>query len=379
MNRVYYCIIIVIFNIYGLFAQTQFDKGFADGFKNGYCQDQGVGCIAPIAPIAPIPTVYENSNSYKDGYNRGFQVGLQKQQKDSPNQSVDRKRYQTASPKFVDNFIYKPDYKLMMLALEAKQRQHEQWAISEPERKENFQKQLEIADKHFKKMDYNNAVNYAKSALSNGFHNHYAYYIIGVSKYALEDYDDAIYYLKKADEMGNPMAQKYLDTLKEKEKNMDYVKPIQFGIKGGYAKSDLTSSFVGGIFLQGNRNIFGIKNFSGAAELLFLKQEYELDDASITLVNPDMEDVIKDNFLQVNLILKNRIIKRLDLVYGVGMSAGLDKQNMFFDVNGGLQGYITHKIFLEARFNKSVSKITYSEEAINNPPLNIMLMLGYKF
>lgn len=58
------------------FCQSNFDRGFQNGYKKGYCHDQGVGCMPPIPPIAPIPTVGENMDSYQDGYNRGFEMGL---------------------------------------------------------------------------------------------------------------------------------------------------------------------------------------------------------------------------------------------------------------------------------------------------------------
>lgn len=89
-----------------LLAQTEFDNGFKDGYKNGYCQDQGIGCIKPIPPIAPIPTVDESSSSYQDGYNRGFQMGM-KAQTSKPN-STNRQRYQTAKPTFVEDKMYNP-------------------------------------------------------------------------------------------------------------------------------------------------------------------------------------------------------------------------------------------------------------------------------
>ncbi|GAL69088.1 tetratricopeptide repeat protein [Jejuia pallidilutea] len=89
-----------------LLAQTEFDSGFKDGYKNGYCQDQGIGCIKPIPPIAPIPTVDESSSSYQDGYNRGFQMGM-KAQTSKPN-STNRQRYQTAKSTFIEDKMYNP-------------------------------------------------------------------------------------------------------------------------------------------------------------------------------------------------------------------------------------------------------------------------------
>ena len=61
-------------------AQSNYEKGFINGFKKGYCHDQGVGCQPPIPPVAPIPKVEESSSNYTHGYNRGFQKGLIAQQ-----------------------------------------------------------------------------------------------------------------------------------------------------------------------------------------------------------------------------------------------------------------------------------------------------------
>lgn len=55
-------------------AQSEFSKGFKEGYKAGYCY-QKTGCTAPMTPIAPTPTYPEKSSSYQDGYNRGFTDG----------------------------------------------------------------------------------------------------------------------------------------------------------------------------------------------------------------------------------------------------------------------------------------------------------------
>jgi len=71
-------IILLILFTSSIFAQSNFDKGFEVGYKKGFCQDQGIGCMEPITPIPPVPGVDENYNSYSDGYNRGFTMGLKK-------------------------------------------------------------------------------------------------------------------------------------------------------------------------------------------------------------------------------------------------------------------------------------------------------------
>lgn len=92
---------ILLFASNTLFAQTNYTNGFNTGYKKGYCQDQGVGCIEPIPPISPIPKIGESSDSYTDGYNRGFQMGLSAR-KSNNNNATNRTRYTTAKPKFVD-------------------------------------------------------------------------------------------------------------------------------------------------------------------------------------------------------------------------------------------------------------------------------------
>tara|TARA_R110002049_G_scaffold277039_3_gene455366 strand:+ start:1890 stop:3188 length:1299 start_codon:yes stop_codon:yes gene_type:complete len=106
MKQTFLLSLIFCFSANFLFAQTSFDSGFKAGYKNGYCQDKGVGCIEPIPPIAPIPTVNESSSSYQDGYNRGFQMGMNAQK--SSTDSNDRQRYQTAKSTFIEDKMYNP-------------------------------------------------------------------------------------------------------------------------------------------------------------------------------------------------------------------------------------------------------------------------------
>lgn len=56
--------------------QNSFDKGFKIGFKEGACYNKSSLCLAPLTPLTPLLRINENTNSYTDGYNRGFQVGL---------------------------------------------------------------------------------------------------------------------------------------------------------------------------------------------------------------------------------------------------------------------------------------------------------------
>lgn len=55
--------------------KTDFCEGFEEGYKEGWCYNEGDDCLEPITPECPIPKITESSDSYKDGYNRGYTKG----------------------------------------------------------------------------------------------------------------------------------------------------------------------------------------------------------------------------------------------------------------------------------------------------------------
>lgn len=59
-------------------SKSNFAKGFEEGFKEGYCYNRPPGtiCSYPIIIYPPIPRLNENNDNYTQGYNRGFQYGL---------------------------------------------------------------------------------------------------------------------------------------------------------------------------------------------------------------------------------------------------------------------------------------------------------------
>lgn len=65
---------------------NEYDKGFKVGFKEGYCYNVGIGCMPPITPLTPLTRLGESLNSYQDGYNRGFQIGIDLQRLNVSNQ-----------------------------------------------------------------------------------------------------------------------------------------------------------------------------------------------------------------------------------------------------------------------------------------------------
>lgn len=112
----YILIFAIIFNLQIAYSQSNFYNGFNDGYKKGYCQNQGIGCISPTPPIAPIPKIGENINSYQDGYNRGFEEGLNAQKKTNNNT---QKGYVGTEAEFVQDGMYSPykDSNVLNLAM----------------------------------------------------------------------------------------------------------------------------------------------------------------------------------------------------------------------------------------------------------------------
>lgn len=96
-------------------AQTNFSKGFETGFKSGYCYNKS-NCIPPISPICPLPTINESYDNYNDGYNRGFQVGLDLSRVNSGLNANDNYNYTRANE--IKRQIFKAQDPIMATDLE---------------------------------------------------------------------------------------------------------------------------------------------------------------------------------------------------------------------------------------------------------------------
>lgn len=96
-----------------IFGQSKFSNGFCDGYKKGFCQNQGSGCISPLPPIAPIPNLNEKENNYQDGYNRGFETGLNSKKSSNNTNNNERKRFKAQNVELSKDNIYQPDYNLL--------------------------------------------------------------------------------------------------------------------------------------------------------------------------------------------------------------------------------------------------------------------------
>lgn len=89
---------------------TNFEKGYQDGLKNGYCYNvKGVFCTYPITFLFPMPRLNESSENYQDGYNRGFQIGLDFQRIDNDNPNIDYyDRLSQRLPNYISNKYVEP-------------------------------------------------------------------------------------------------------------------------------------------------------------------------------------------------------------------------------------------------------------------------------
>lgn len=125
-----------------IFGQSNFSNGFSDGYKKGFCQNQGNGCISPLPPISPIPNVNEKMNSYQDGYNRGFEIGLNSQKSSN---NTTNERFKAQSVELSKDNIYKADYTLVQNKMQSMDKLIESSAKNIEA--ENYEKALEDAEK----------------------------------------------------------------------------------------------------------------------------------------------------------------------------------------------------------------------------------------
>ncbi len=353
------------------FAQSTFSSGFETGYKAGYCYGRP-GCITPIVPIAPI-----GGFSYKDGYNKGFQMGLDIQRGLKIEYSHG---YKGTEMTFLDNAMYKAPYELMMKIIDKKDKEFEDKYGSFENRDRIFKELLLKGLDAFNKKDYYGAINFCNQAEETLLTNPMIDIILGGSYYSIGDYDNSIRHLKTAKNNGYTEADEYIQLIKKKEKEMTYERPIKFGAKFGFNINSLKSSPFLGLFFQGRNGTWGIKNFSILTELQFYKSQYNQE--ILNSWYPEGKKIYenKDNILQINLLIKNSLDKNFAIIYGTGLSAGLESQSVMLDLNAGVQYHFTQYIFSEFRYNRNITRSYFQGDGnlVYNPN-NFQFSVGYKF
>ncbi len=89
--------IIFIF-IVNIILSQNFNIGYKDGFKEGFCMDKNnntgtyLGCVSPVV-TPPYPRSTESINNYLDGYNRGLVDGVRRKEQNSKSTNLNSSYY----------------------------------------------------------------------------------------------------------------------------------------------------------------------------------------------------------------------------------------------------------------------------------------------
>lgn len=353
------------------FAQSNISSGFDSGYKAGYCY--GIpSCVTPLVPSTPTDIF-----TYQDGYNKGFQMGLDKQR------GVENKissGYKGTPAEFIEGKMFELPYELMMKIIDKKDKEFEDKYGSFENRDKIFKDLLVKGLYAFIKKDYYGAINYCNKAEETQLTNPMIDLILGGSYYFINDLDNSLLHLKIAKKNGYNEAEEYIKLIKGREKEMTYETPIKFGAKFGLNINSLKSSPFLGLFFQGRNGKWGIKNFSIITELQFYKSQYNQEVINSWIPGGKRIYENKDNILQINLLFKNSLNKNFAIIYGTGLSAGLESQSVMLDLNSGVQYHFTQYIFSEFRYNRNITR-SYSQgdgNLVYNPN-NIQFSVGYKF
>lgn len=160
MKKLFTIILIILCKI--SFGQNDYDKGFQNGYQEGYCYND-FGCIAPIPPITPIPLIGESNDNYQDGYNRGFKRGLEDKQTKKSNSggyNGGQGTYVPQQSKYVSQYV-PLDYNLLQKSLERKEQQYERNEQIKKEKAIELMKQVK---------SYYSSLNDYPDKLNDGWH-----------------------------------------------------------------------------------------------------------------------------------------------------------------------------------------------------------------
>lgn len=164
MKKISLLFIILSLLIFDLNAQSSYSNGFVDGYKKGYCY-LDVGCVPPVTPVIPVLRIGEK-DTYQDGYNRGFDLGLDDKKKTTKSYTNERptqdNKPMTESGRYPQPARYNPqdtyvspDWDLLFQAAMAKR---------------EFQRQKVLANMQQTVNQYNSFHKYPQT-IENGWHN----------------------------------------------------------------------------------------------------------------------------------------------------------------------------------------------------------------
>lgn len=109
-------------------VKSNYERGFEIGFKEGYCYNRTtIDCFTPMTPLPPMPRINESKDNYTEGYNRGFQFGLDLKRSKAAMDNSDSKLNNV--PKF-NNYVSQSPVEAMKMVGIYKQQKYEirtQW------------------------------------------------------------------------------------------------------------------------------------------------------------------------------------------------------------------------------------------------------------
>lgn len=269
MNKLILITFLFISNL--IFCQSNFNNGFNDGYKKGYCQDKGIGCLEPIPPVPPIPAIGENLNSYQDGYNRGFKMGMQANSGNSNSSTQTRERYKTSSAQFVDDFVYNPykDPNVVNLAMKVAE-------LKAQKLKSLFEK----ATESYNDDDYANAIYFSNEIIKTDANIPQAYAIKAMSYFYKNEILNAYNNISKAQSLrysGEDNIKFIHDEtskfIKDRMTNSDY-RTIQYFCENVWYPNDFSNYYLGLAYYyqndskQAKKTLKKVKNFEPAKQFI---------------------------------------------------------------------------------------------------------------
>lgn len=211
-------LLLVLFAFQHINAQSDFSKGWDEGYREGYCYNK-YGCVSPVPPVSPVPA--PGQDNYKGGYNAGFIKGQNdKKNNESNSSNIQTSPYSKLTP--LDNGTSQAIQYWSGVAL-----RNEQIANAERQRSgPKFRMAFEIAKEAFEKKDYWTCIREYNNSSKMDWYDSDFEIITGIScveiweEFHYEDYyKKAIKLFRKAKKHGNPQAEKLLEELETRKKN----------------------------------------------------------------------------------------------------------------------------------------------------------------
>lgn len=368
----------------GAIAQSEYVKGFEYGFKQACSWNYN--CMVKTIPLAPIPNYDDSVDSYRDGYNQGvFLV-------DELYSSRKGERYK-GSHKIVIKPYYTPNYPLFIKT------------------------SLKLTDKlkdiyyNYSKGNYHIAKREFESIKYTSTNNPEFYAFRGVYNYKDSEYLKAKNDLKKAIKMGaskkNTLkayykSANYLSKKQkvDKQKSLTKSKVVSPRRKRNNYRLNRRDGFSVG-FKAGGKYDFNFENnnlvpyagiffeigiskaFGIALDFNYFYYDEEVEKYSNDYWGDYYEvELEKQHFVQGNFLIVNRLVKRLDLFYGIGVTKHFDLISEPFTIYSGVAGlrfYATPKLFLEGQYNFHLDENHRNLYFYEISKHNMTLGVGLKF